>query len=230
MAIIITDKDLDLKSLSINDGTVSVRIDPDDTNAINLSSKGLIVKAPLEFKKDHVTVPPAQVQNLIFRYVKNSNDVMMICTGFMYENQWYGDRSGEGPFIDPVRNITLTKGKSFDDYRIHITKNGSNLTFRFFNAPKIDGIQYAEEGEGLGDTWQTSIVTESGKDGTFNYTFPVSGEELRTGRLYIQQGDAIKYREFTEQDFAEGSRVVDGVEWVRPNSFDEFGFQDYKPS
>lgn len=59
----------------------------------------------LQFTDRELQIPPAQIQQLLFRELLNSNRVM-VCTGFQYGNEWYGDRPDNGAYKNVFTGTT----------------------------------------------------------------------------------------------------------------------------
>lgn len=85
----------------------------------------------LQFTNRELQVPPAQIQQLLFRELLNSNRIM-VCTGFQYGNEWYGDRPDDGVFKNPFDNKNVwidEKPKIQPKITVQETWQGVQLTF-----------------------------------------------------------------------------------------------------
>lgn len=87
----------------INVDNVTITISTDSTGTPKLNSNVL-------FTDKELTVPPSQIQLLLFRQLANSNNVM-VCTGFQYGNEWYGDRPDNGAYRNPFTNTVEYVGE-----------------------------------------------------------------------------------------------------------------------
>ncbi len=83
---------------------VTVIVEADlDKQTVNISDENKVGSMFL-LTPQEVTIPANQIQNLIFRKSKNSN-YPMFCTGFQYNQEWYGDRPDDGVWINPFENM-----------------------------------------------------------------------------------------------------------------------------
>lgn len=73
------------------------KLELDNETVVEVDHK---VTSQLIFTETEATIPIGSIQNLIFRKPKNSN-VTAICTGFMFNNEWYFDRPDNGMYRDP---------------------------------------------------------------------------------------------------------------------------------
>lgn len=82
---------------------VTVIVEADlDKQTVNVSDDHKVGSMFL-LTPQEVTIPANQIQNFIFRKSQNSNSPMF-CTGYQVGNDWYGDRPGDGVWINPLEN------------------------------------------------------------------------------------------------------------------------------
>lgn len=82
---------------------VTVIVEADlDKQTVNISDENKVGSMFL-LTSQAVTIPTNQIKDLIFRNSKNSN-YPMFCTGYKIGDDWYGDRPGDGVWINPLEN------------------------------------------------------------------------------------------------------------------------------
>lgn len=82
---------------------VTVIVEADlDKQTVNISDENKVGSMFL-LTSQAVTIPTNQIKDLIFRKSQNSN-YPMFCTGYKIGDDWYGDRPGDGVWINPFEN------------------------------------------------------------------------------------------------------------------------------
>ena len=82
---------------------VTVIVEADlDKQTVNISDENKVGSMFL-LTSQAVTIPTNQIKDLIFRKSQNSN-YPMFCTGYKIGDDWYGDRPGDGVWINPLEN------------------------------------------------------------------------------------------------------------------------------
>lgn len=80
--------------------TLEIVFKSDLDNKTMIAHEGDKVESKFLLAQEHQVVNPSTITNLIFRKGVNSN-FPMFCTGYETDGEWYGDRPGDGIWINP---------------------------------------------------------------------------------------------------------------------------------
>lgn len=87
-------------------------LDDNTIKIIDGQTKPKDVRANVVFGEAEVQVQANIIQSFLFRRLENGNR-LMVCTGFQYNDQWYGDRPDNGGYLNPFSGeIELIGGKA----------------------------------------------------------------------------------------------------------------------
>ena len=111
-----------------------------------------------------VTISAKQIQNLIFRKSKNSN-YPMFCTGYQYNQEWYGDRPDDGVWINPFENMQKYQRTGETDVR-YTSDPSEDKPNRLILKETYSGVEIIVESKNddLGSLPQLTDVTYNGKN------------------------------------------------------------------
>ena len=143
---------------------VTVIVEADlDKQTVNISDENK-VESMFLLTPQEVTIPANQIQNLIFRKSKNSN-YPMFCTGFQYNQEWYGDRPDDGIWINPFENMQKYQRTGETDVR-YTLEPSEDKPNRLIVKETYSGVQVIVESKNddLGALPQLTDVTYNGNN------------------------------------------------------------------
>ena len=143
---------------------VTVIVEADlDKQTVNISDENKVGSMFL-LTPQEVTIPANQIQNLIFRKSKNSN-YPMFCTGFQYNQEWYGDRPDDGIWINPFENMQKYQRTGETDVR-YTLEPSEDKPNRLIVKETYSGVQVIVESKNddLGTLPQLTDVTYNGNN------------------------------------------------------------------
>ena len=168
---------------------VTVIVEADlDKQTVNISDENKVGSMFL-LTPQEVTIPANQIQNLIFRKSKNSN-YPMFCTGFQYNQEWYGDRPDDGIWINPFENMQKYERTNEKDvpYTPNESQPSEEKPNRLIVKETYSGVQVIVEShtDDLGSLPSLENVTYNGNNlGDLN-----SWEALNDGSGFYAQSSA----------------------------------------
>lgn len=166
---------------------VTVIVEADlDKQTVNISGENKVGSMFL-LTPQEVTIPANQIQNLIFRKSKNSN-YPMFCTGFQYNQEWYGDRPDDGVWINPFENMQKYQRTGETDVR-YTPEPSEDKPNRLILKETYSGVQVIVESKNddLGSLPQLTDVTYNGNNlGNLD-----SWKALNDGSFYQQSSATV---------------------------------------
>lgn len=166
---------------------VTVIVEADlDKQTVNISDENKVGSMFL-LTPQEVTIPANQIQNLIFRKSKNSN-YPMFCTGFQYNQEWYGDRPDDGVWINPFENMQKYQRTGETDVR-YTPEPSEDKPNRLILKETYSGVQVIVESKNddLGSLPQLTDVTYNGNNlGNLD-----SWKALNDGSFYQQSSTTV---------------------------------------
>ena len=177
------------------------------------------------------TVSARQIQNLIFRKSKNSN-YLMFCTGFQYNQEWYGDRPDDGVWINPFENDQKYQRTGETDVR-YTPDPSKDKPNRLILQETYSGVQVIVESrnDDLGSLPQLTDVTynmnplgnldswEVFNDGSFYQKSTSTVLSFRAAAILEFIYNEYRYRVILPKIAEEGAAGTFAIEFDKNNQF-----------
>lgn len=155
------------------------------------------LNAVVHFMNRELTVPASQIQLLLFRELTNSNH-LMVCTGFQYRNEWYGDRPDDGEYINAFDNLKLYRGvKPTPKPRIVVQEGWQGLQMSFYGMLDVSNDMGEQSVFISNVSWNGQANDEMGLSGTIHTNNEIGGYNVH----FESSNVVVSYAQEFEVDF-----------------------------